>query len=62
MRYHELTDTISTQRKVAQATTNKPLLKRMIKPSFFIGRKVDCQSIGMGMEIKYKSVATLKER
>lgn len=50
------------QRRIAHATTNRPPLKRMIKPIFFTGFKLDCQSMGTGMEIRYRSVMTFMER
>lgn len=57
-----LTVAISTERSMAQIITNIPPLNRIINPTFLAGLRVDCQSMGMGIEIRYKSVETLHER
>ena len=43
-------------------TTKIPPLKSKINPIFFSGFKVVFQSMGTGMEMRYKSVATLKAK
>jgi hypothetical protein len=57
-----LTVTIRTQRRVAQMITKIPPLNRKINPAFFAGFRLECQSMGTGIDIKYKSVATLQDR
>lgn len=57
-----LTTTIIITRKMAQATTKNPPLNSSINATFFNGFKVDFQSIGTGMVIRYKSVAMLQAR
>lgn len=47
---------------MAQMTTKSPLLKSTIRPAFLAGFRVECQSIGTGIDIRYKSVATLHDR
>lgn len=57
-----LTVTISIQRRVAEIITSNPLLNRIMRPIFFPSLRPDDQSIGIGIDNKYKSVNTLKAR
>jgi hypothetical protein len=57
-----LTVTIRTHRKVAQAMTRNPPPNRIIKPTFLTGLRLDIQSMGSGIERRYKSVMTLKAK
>lgn len=47
---------------MAQAITMMPPLKSTIKPIFFRGLIVAPQSIGSGIESRYRSVATLQDK
>lgn len=47
---------------MAQIITNIPPLNRIINPIFLAGLRLDCQSMGIGIDIRYKSVETLHER
>jgi hypothetical protein len=57
-----LTVTMSTHRRVAQAITRIPPPNRIIKPTFFTGLRLDFQSMGSGIDRRYMSVMTLKEK
>lgn len=55
-----LTVTIRTHRNVAEAMTRIPPPNKTIKPNFFQGLRLDCHSIGSGIDSRYMSVITLK--
>jgi len=42
--------------------TRIPPPKRIIKPAFLIGLRLDFQSMGRGIDNRYKSVMTLKAK
>jgi hypothetical protein len=42
--------------------TRIPPPNKIIKPTFFTGRRLDFQSIGSGIERRYMSVMTLKAK
>jgi hypothetical protein len=42
---------------VAQTRTNTPALRTMVTAIFFNNLRLDCQSIGIGMKMRYGSVA-----
>lgn len=56
------TVSISIERIIAHAMTKRPLLKIIIKPIFFNGLSIDPQSIGSGIEMRYRSVVTFITR
>lgn len=56
-----LTRDIMVVRTVEKAITAKPPLNRRTRPSFFVGWRRDRHSSGIGTEIRYASVATLRE-
>lgn len=51
---------LTTRRKtlliVAQTRTKTPELSTIVAASFFKGFRLDCQSIGIGMNMRYGSV------
>lgn len=51
-----------TERISAYATTKRPALKMSIKPSFLNGFIIELQSIGSGIEMRYKSVVAFTTR
>lgn len=57
-----LTLTIRTQRKVAQAMTKIPPPNRTIKAHFLSGLSLAFHNKGSGMESRYVSVATFKAK
>jgi hypothetical protein len=57
-----LTVMMRTHRRVAQAMTRTPPPNKTIKPAFLRGLRVAAQSIGSGIDNKYKSVITLNAR
>jgi hypothetical protein len=54
--------TMRTHRKVAQAMTRNPPPNRIIKPTFLAGLRLDIQSMGSGIDSRYRSVMTLNAK
>lgn len=56
------TVSIRTERRIAHATMKRPLLNINIKPIFLNGLSIELQSIGSGIEMRYRSVVTFITR
>lgn len=54
--YLELTTRRKTLLIVAQTRTKTPELRTIVAAIFFKGFRLDCQSIGIGMNMRYGSV------
>jgi hypothetical protein len=51
-----------THLKVAQAMTRNPPPNRIIRPTFLAGLRLDIQSMGSGIDSRYRSVMTLNAK